>query len=205
MLKKILLLTMLSPLIISCDDLFQTEKKSSVKPATPESRTKKPTLKSFPSVSLTNKKVVQSVGFSHGPGKIIITNSFTGEQVESCGKTNISKEGKEYSKTSEDISKCKVEILNVKENQKFINLLEQINSFKQPVLIKRKGEIQKVTANFLMMANYTGSCGSLTNSGGDQVESEVDCFSSEALLCQGWVDNGWDFVKDYPPCKQYYD
>lgn len=189
MLKKILFYSALSALILACDSP-QTEKK--------------PSLDSFPSVSLTNKKVVQSVGVSHNSKKIIITNSFTGKEVESCGKTNISQEDGEFDQSSQEKSTCKVEILNVKENQAFLNLLEQINNFKQPLLIKRKGEIQKVTANFIMMANYKGSCGSLTNSGGDQVESEVDCDSPQALICKEWVAAGYTFVKSFPPCKQYY-
>lgn len=191
MLKKILLFSTLSTLILSCNSPSQVENK--------------PSLKLFPSVSLTDKKVVQSVGFAHKSENIVVTNSYTGEQIESCGKTNISAGDKEYSQSKKQSSACKVEILDVKENQTFLKLLEQINQFKQPILIKRKGEIQKVKANFIMMANYTGSCGSLTNSGGDQVESEVDCFSPQAELCKGWVANGWDFVKDFPPCDIYYD
>lgn len=185
MLKKILYIVSCSA-IISCTNSSQTEPK--------------PSLKEFPSVSLATKNVVHSVGFEHDTRKLIVTNSFTGEKADSCEQTT-----NEYKKNGNpDKPKCNVKILDIKENQQFLALLKQIEAFNSPVLIETNGKVQEVTANFLMMANYKGSCGSLTRSGGDQIETRVECFSTEQQLCVNWVANGWDFVKAYPPCNKYY-
>lgn len=189
MLKKISIYIVLSTFIISCNN---------------ESKEPKPSLSSFPQVSLTQQKVVQSVGFTFDTNNVVITNSFTGEDVKSCGKTNIGDPSKKPTYTNEPDSNCAVKILDVEENQAFIEIQKNINSFNQPVLIEKDGKLQTTSANIVTIIKYDGSCGSLTSTGGDQHESEVDCFSTQAQDCARWVENGWTFVKDYPPCYEFY-
>ncbi len=188
MYKKIILSVVLSQWVISCGN---------------EPNVKKPSLTTAPQFAQIKHKVVNSVGVQFGSEKVIVSNAFDGKKVRPCGKTNISESNEKNTATKTD---CSVKILNSKENQEFLDLLARIESFNKQntILIERNGKIQKVAATIITMANYEGSCGSLTNVGGSQYESDVECFTPQQQQCASWVANGWTFVKDYPPCYQYY-
>ena len=133
-----------------------------------------------PIYSLAKNGAVHALSVNFNTKMADVTDTFTGNTVDSCGPINIKNANKEYIETNNDNSKCKLEIVDADEE-----ILNILNSTKKnySITITMNGERKEMIALVGVIGVFQGSCGNASFLAGNQFESEHECLTLQSQ-CQ---------------------